>query len=150
MSEHGFAPAPPDDDRTPGQEDAPVQKPASGAWVMPTPVFRTSEGNTPRTALAGNEDETATPETDQHADDIAPAATESEFEGVAEQPVLDVSEPPAVPPAGLGEATKKKSSWLRTILVILGVILLLLAAAVLTAAFVFGYFLQVSESQNLN
>jgi hypothetical protein len=148
MSENGIAPAPPEDDRTPTQEDlAPVAVPQPAGWVMPQPVFRRSDGYTPGSAFAGNEDETVTPDhVASSLDGEAPEPTES---GVAAQPDITeepnpVSAEPVVIPA------KKKRSWFRIFLIILGIVLLVAAATAVITMVALGYFLQIPESQNLN
>jgi len=153
MSENGVAPAPPDDDRTPTQEEIAPPAIAVEGWVMPQPVFRRSEGHTPRTAFVGNEDATVTPEsvsdavpTDLSGDNGKPLSD------VAEQPDLhEEQEPAGLPAAGpsVPEARKKRG-WFRIVLIVLGITLLIAAATVVILVVALGYFLQVSESQNLN
>jgi len=148
MSENGVAPVPPEDDRTPTQEDlAPVAVPEPAGWVMPQPVFRRSDGYTPATAFAGNEDETVTPDhLMASADEVAPAAAES---GVADQPDI-TEEPNPVSAEPIVVPAKKKRSWFRIFLIVVGIVLLVAAATTIITMVALGYFLQVSESQNLN
>jgi hypothetical protein len=149
MSENGVAPAPPEDDRTPTQEDlAPIAVPEPASWVMPQPVFRRSDGFTPRVAFGGNEDETVTP--DNVVTSLEHDAVPAEAE-VAEQP--DITEEPNLASAdadAVAVPTKKKRSWLRIFLIVVGIVLLVAAATTIIAMVALGYFLQVSESQNLN
>jgi len=148
MSENGVAPAPPEDDRTPTQEDlAPIAVPQPAGWEMPQPVFRRSDGYTPRTAFNGNEDETVMPDRSETAPDADTPVTAAA--GVAEQPDIteepsQVSAEPVVVPA------KKKRSWFRIFLIVLGIVLLVAAATAVIAMVALGYFLQIPESQNLN
>jgi hypothetical protein len=154
MSENGVAPAPPDDDRTPTQgEDIAPPAIAIEGWVMPQPVFRRSEGHTPRTAFVGNEDATVTP-------DDAPEAEPADLSADNGKPVLDVADQPELQeelePAVLPAAepnvteTRKKRGWFRIVLIVLGIALLIAAATVVILVVALGYFLRVSESQNLN
>lgn len=146
MTENGVAAVPPDEDRTPTQEDAPPIKPAD-TWVMPEPVFRRSDGYTPGGMRPGSEDETLMPDA---AEDSGDAAADGSPAPIAEQPHLseepatgdEVSEP--------SEPIKAKRGFVRVLLVILGVGALILIAAAIVFAVVFWYFFQVSESQNLN
>jgi hypothetical protein len=150
MSENGVAPAPPDDDRTPTQgEDIPP--PAIEAWVMPQPVFRRSEGHTPRTAFVGNEDATVTPDDAPEAADLS-ADNGKPVLDVADQPELQEEPEPAVLPAAEPNVTetRKKRGWFRIVLIVLGIALLIAAATVVILVVALGYFLRVSESQNLN
>jgi hypothetical protein len=149
MSENGIAPAPPEDDRTPTQEDlAPVAVPQPAGWVMPQPVFRRSDGYTPGSAFAGNEDETVTPDhVASSPNGEEPEAVES---GVAAQP--DITEEPNASAAIVEPfvPVKKKRSWFRIFLIILGIVLLVAAATTIITMVALGYFLQIPESQNLN
>lgn len=147
MTENGVAPVAPDDDRTPTQEeDLPPAKPAD-AWVMPEPVFRQSDGFTPRKA-SGNEDETVTPDhvTTPEAD-TQPGAVEG-APLIAEQP--DISEAPSLDTSSAVSAPKKSGSFLRLLLLILGIAGVAVVIGVIVTAVLLWYFSQVSESQNLN
>jgi hypothetical protein len=151
MTENGIAPAPPDDDRTPTQQDeAPPIKPAE-QWVMPEPVFRRSDGYTPR-ASVGNEDPTITPDSittlevdtdsaDGPAADAAAIAEQPDF--VTEEPADASAEPIAVP-------AKKKGGFLRILLIILGLALIIGGLIIAGAMVVLWYYSQIPESQNLN
>jgi hypothetical protein len=149
MSENGAAPAPPEEDRTPTQEDlAPVAMPqAAGGWVMPQPVFRQSDGYTPRTAFNGNEDDTVMPDPSPAAPD-AEAAVKAES-GVAAQPDI-TEEPNPVSADPVTIPVKKKRSWFRIFLIIIGIVLLVAGATAIILMVALGYFLQIPESQNLN
>lgn len=151
MSENGVAPAPPEDDRTPTQEDlAPVAMPSADGWVMPEPVFRRSDGYTPQTAFVGNEDATVTPDHIEETDSAngAPKAANAESEIASQPEIFEESEP--VTAAEPVTQVKQKRSWFRILLIVLGVLLLIAAATAVIVAVALGYFLQVSESQNLN
>jgi hypothetical protein len=152
MTENGTAPAPPDDDRTPTQADeAPPIKPAE-QWVMPDPVFRRSDGFTPRFA-AGNEDPTITPDSlpTLEIDPTEPEGNEPETVAgaptIAEQPDVAVEGQAADAPL---QSVKKKSGFLRLLFMILGISLIALVIGAIITAIVLWYFFQVSESQNLN
>jgi hypothetical protein len=148
MSENGVAPVPPEDDRTPTQEDlGPVAVPEPAGWVMPQPVFRRSDGYTPSVAFAGNEDETVMPDPVEAAPDSAAGSNGS---GVAAQP--DITEEPNASSAIVEPfvPVKKKRSWFRIFLIVVGVILLVAAATAIITMVALGYFLQIPESQNLN
>lgn len=152
MPENAVAPAAPDDDRTPTQEDVPVAA-SEVAWKMPEPVFRCSEGYTPQRRFAGNEDETITPEAiagDKGGDDTASKTAAASVADIAEQP--EILEDPdsettitAIEPTG-----KKKTGWFRIFLIIAAIVLVGVAAATVIFGVALGYFFQVSESQNLN
>ena len=152
MTDNGIAPAPPDDDRTPTQsEDAPPIKPA-GQWVMPEPVFRSSGGFTPR-ASVGNEDPTITPDSLPTLEIDEPSADADDPESIADSPMIadqpdEVSEAPAM--ATAPAPVKKKSGFLRFLLMILGISVIALVVGAAITAVVLWYFFQVSESQNLN
>jgi len=146
MTENGVAQVPPDEDRTPTQEDAPPVTPPAEAWVMPEPVFRQSEGYTPKAPRPTPDDDPATTERDMHASEDAvanPAAP------IAEQPLLaDVVTDPPANVTFIGP--KKKGGFLRMLLLIIGIGAIALVVAAVVTAIVFWYFFQVSESQNLN
>jgi hypothetical protein len=152
MTENGAAVAPPDDDRTPTQADAELTKPAD-EWVMPEPVFRQSEGLTPQYAARGNEDQTLTPDMVEPPIDVAAddnfAATTPE---IAEQPhvsedLISDSPPAQAVPVVTG---KKKSGFVKVLLVLLGIVLAIAIAAAAIIALGLGYLFRISESQNLN
>jgi len=154
MTENGTAaPAPPDEDRTPTQSDeAPPIKPAE-QWVMPEPVFRRSDGFTPRVSL-GNEDPTVVPElapalgfdTTSEVGEASELAAEAPL--IAEQPDLTAeaaSEPVAAPPVA-----KKKGGFMRLLMMIVGIAIIALVVGAAITGVILWYFFQVSESQNLN
>ena len=152
MTENGTAPAPPDDDRTPTQADeAPPIKPAE-QWVMPEPVFRRSDGFTPRFEI-GHEDPTITPDSlpTLEIEPAEPEGNEPESVGdaalIAEQPDVIADEPATE--AAL-QPVKKKSGFMRLLLMILGISLVALVIGAIITAVVLWYFFQVNESQNLN
>jgi len=153
MTENGTAPAPPDEDRTPTQSDEAPIKPAE-EWVMPQPVFRRSDGFTPR-PVVGNEDPTITPDsittmeidTADQSENSAAAVAGAPL--IAEQPdiIADGAEPAdaiATPSA------PKKGGFLRLLLMILGIAIIAVAIGAVITGVVLWYFFQVSESQNLN
>ena len=152
MTDNGTAPAPPDDDRTPTQADEPAPIKPADEWSMPEPVFRRSSGFTPRISI-GNEDPTITPDSLPTLEIDEPPSDEPEREaiagapGVAEQPE-DVTEVPGASATPL--PVKKKSGFLRLLLMILGISAIALAIGAGITAIVLWYFFQVSESQNLN
>lgn len=152
MSENGAAPIPPEDDRTPTQEDlAPVAVPEPAGWVMPQPVFRRSDGYTPAVAFAGNEDETVTP--DHIASSPNGDAAKAAESGVAAQPdITDITEEPNASSAVVEPfvPAKKKRGWFRIILIVFGILLLVAAATAIITMVALGYFLEIPESQNLN
>jgi hypothetical protein len=160
MDENNVPQAPPDDDRTPTQEDAaPVRK--GGDWVMPEPVFRKSSGYLPKgfeqrvRAAAAAE---PAPDTNEVADDTGepaamPAAVPEE-DGIAEQPHV-TEEPTAegvVMAAPVTETTaaspKKRRGFFGWLLIIVGVILIAGAVAAIATFGVLWYFFQTSPSEN--
>jgi hypothetical protein len=152
MSENGTAPAPPDDDRTPTQQDeTPPIKPAN-EWVMPEPVFRRSSGYTPR-VFAGNDDPTIVPDTittleiDPADDTAEPVAAEPP--SIAEQPdaVVEDSSAPIAEPV---QPAKKKGGFVRLLLIILGFAIVLGGAILAVVLGILWYLSQTSDSQNLN
>lgn len=153
MSENGTAPAPPDDDRTPTQQDeAPPLKPAND-WVMPDPVFRRSSGYTPR-VFAGNDDPTIVPDTVTTLE-IDPAEDES-VEPVAAAPPTIAEQPDAVVEDGsaaiaeTAPPVKKKGGFVRLLLIILGFAIVLGGAILAVVLGILWYLSQTSDSQNLN
>ena len=153
MTENGTAPAPPDEDRTPTQSDeAPLVKPAE-QWVMPEPVFRRSDGFTPRPTV-GNEDTTITPDSVSTLE--IDAGHESEISAgsvpgsplIAEQP--DVIADDASQPIGAVTVTPKKGGFMRLLLMILGITIIAIVVGALITGVVLWYIFQASESQNLN
>ena len=147
MTENGVAPVAPDEDRTPTQEaDLPPVKPAD-AWVMPEPVFRRSDGFTPR-RLAGNEDETVTPDHITVTENPAAAEVAEDILPIAEQP--DISEAPALETAADVSEPKRSGGFLRLLLLVLGIAGVAVVIGVIVTAVLLWYFSQVSESQNLN
>ena len=153
MSENGTAPAPPDDDRTPTQQDeAPTAKPAN-EWVMPEPVFRRSSGYTPR-AFAGNDDPTIVPETIttleiDPADDAAAEPVGAPPPLIAEQPDT-VAEDSSAPITESAPPVKKKGGFVRLLLIILGFAIVLGGAILAVVLGILWYLSQTSDSQNLN
>ena len=154
MTENGIAPAPPDDDRTPTQQDeAPPIKPAE-QWVMPEPVFRRSDGYTPR-VMVGNEDPTITPdsvttlEVDSERDQAHLDAS-ADASAIAEQPNFVTDEPTTAPAGSIAAPVKKKGGFLRILLIILGLALVIGGLIVAGVLGVLWYYSQVPESQNLN
>lgn len=153
MTENATAPSPPDDDRTPTQQDeAPATKPAN-EWVMPEPVFRRSSGYTPR-VFAGNDDPTIVPDTvstleiepvDEAAEADEPAAT---VPLISEQPDV-VAEDSSAPIAETAPPAKK-GGFLRLLLIILGFAIVLAGAILAVVLGIIWYLSQVNESQNLN
>jgi len=152
MTENGTAPAPPDDDRTPTQQDeAPPVKPAN-EWVMPEPVFRRSSGYTPR-VFAGNDDPTIVPDTittleiDPTDDAAEPVAVAPPL--IAEQPDAAV-EDSSTPIAETAPPMKKKGGFVRLLLIILGFAIVLGGAILAVVLGIIWYLSQTSDSQNLN
>ena len=147
MTENGVAPVAPDEDRTPTQEsDLPPEKPAD-AWVMPEPVFRQSDGFTPRKA-SGNEDETVTPDHVTIAEAKSQPGTAGASPLIAEQP--DISEVASLESASTVSAPKSSGGFLRLFLLVLGIAGVAVVIGVIVTAILLWYFSQVSESQNLN
>ena len=147
MTENGVAPVAPDEDRTPTQEaDLPPVKPAD-AWVMPEPVFRRSDGFTPRKS-AGNEDETVTPDHITTPETLGSVEGAEEVPPIAEQP--DISEAPGLETAADVPERKRSGSFLRLLLLVLGIAGVAVVIGVIVTAILLWYFSQVSESQNLN
>jgi len=146
MTENGVAQVPPDEDRTPTQEDAPPVTPPN-AWSMPEPEFRRSDGYTPGTGWVTGDNESTAAEPGLHVSedasvDVNPAP-------IAEQPdpdeVIEASDADAKP-----APVKKKGGFFRVLLIILGIVAIALVTAAIVTALVLWYFFQVSESQNLN
>lgn len=155
MTENGIAPAPPDDDRTPTQADeAPPIKPAD-AWVMPEPVFRHSDGFTPRVPV-GNEDPTITPdslptlEIDPAGDSENAVGSAAAVAAIAEQPDILTDDAAELKSESVAPPVKKKGGFLRLLMMVLGITLIALVIGAAVTAVVLWYFFQVSESQNLN
>jgi hypothetical protein len=152
MSENGTAPAPPDDDRTPTQQDEASPIKPVNEWVMPEPVFRQSSGYTPR-AFAGNDDPTIVPETVttleiDPADDAAePVAAVPPV--IAEQPDA-VVEDSAATIAETAPPVKKKGGFVRLLLIVLGFAIVLGGAVLAVVLGILWYLSQTSDSQNLN
>ena len=148
MTENGVAQVPPDEDRTPTQEEDVPAVPPPDPWVMPEPVFRKSDGYTPggRWPL---DNEATTAERDLDVSEDA-AVSGGEPAAIAEQPEMadeavdDQLKKVSYVPA------KKKRGFFRLLLIILGIVAIALATAAVGTAIVIWYFFQVSESQNLN
>jgi hypothetical protein len=160
MDEDNVPQAPPDDDRTPTQEDAgPVSKGSDG-WVMPEPVFRKSSGYLPkgfeqrvRAATAAEPALEPSELTDEVSEPAPIPLSDAGEEGLTEQP--DVTEEPSAVGAMAApvlESTpvppKKRRGFFRWLLIIVGVLLAIGAVAALFAVGFFWYFFQTSPSQN--
>jgi hypothetical protein len=145
MTENGVAQVPPDEDRTPTQEEAPPVKPPDG-WVMPEPVFRQTDGYTPNAPRPDPVENTAPAEQDLHVSEDASANPAAP---IAEQPVLG-EETADLASDAAPLTTKKKGGFFRVLLIVLGIGAIALVTAAIVTALVFWYFFQVSESQNLN
>ena len=163
MDENNVPQAPPDDDRTPTQQEEAdsAQTPRGGAgWVMPEPVFRQSSGYLPkgfeqrvRAAVAEEQPAAAEPAIETAETEAVPGPLPEE-ESIAEQP--DVGADPALegvmaaPVSGsVPEApVKKRRGFFRWLLIIVGVLLAIGAVAALVAVGIIWYFFQAGESQN--
>ncbi|HEY2867385.1 MAG TPA: hypothetical protein VGJ02_09860 [Pyrinomonadaceae bacterium] len=160
MDEDNVPQTPPDDDRTPTQEDTASASKGGDGWVMPEPVFRKSSGYLPkgfeqhvRAAVAAE----PAREPSELADEISEPApvppSEADEDGFDEQP--DITEEPAAVGAMAApvlETTpvppKKRRAFFRWLLMIVGVLLAVGAVATLIAIGIFWYFFQSSPSQN--
>ena len=161
MDENNVPQAPPDDDRTPTQEDAAQVKKGGEGWVMPEPVFRKSSGYLPkgfeqrvRAAAAAEPTLEASENVDEAGDEqpVAPASVpedddiatqphltdEPSVEGAMAAPVLETT--PAQP--------RRRRGFFRWLLLIVGVLLVVGAVAALVAFGILWYFYQTSPSQN--
>jgi hypothetical protein len=120
---------------------------------MPEPVFRRSDGFTPR-AAAGNEDPTITPDsvTTLEVDTRSPDENGqvADAPAIAAQPEFTTEEPVGTSPETTAPPVKKKSGFFRILLIILGLAIVIGGIAVAAALGFIWYFSQVSESQNLN
>jgi hypothetical protein len=152
MNENGEPLPPPEDDRTPTQQDAAQPRGAEG-WVMPEPVFRQSTGYLPKgvaerfkqSQAAADSGSASSEDGVNESSKAQPAEAE-----IADQP--HVTEEPIE--AAQGEATapipRKKGRFLRILLIVLGLLLAAGVVVALAAAGLIWYFFQTSESQNLN
>jgi hypothetical protein len=130
---------PPDDDRTPTQEDAAPPN----AWVMPDPVFRSSSGYLPK----GFEQ--------RYGQSEVPAAEPSvldapQTDGIAEQPHL-TEEPEATsttPAEVVSTPPKKKRGFLRVLLMIFGIILAIGAVLAIVGVVLVWYVFRPGDSGN--
>lgn len=150
MSENGEPLPPPEDDRTPTQEDAPPRPKTAEGWVMPEPVFRQSTGYLPKSvAERFNQEATAGLASAEGSVDESPTARPAgsaiaEQPHITEEPVVETQTEAAAP------TPKKKGRFLRILLIILGLLLAAGMVVAIAAAVVIWYFFQTSESQNLN
>jgi hypothetical protein len=151
MNENGERLTPPNDDRTPTQEDAAPQKKAEG-WVMPDPVFRQSSVYLPKGfAERFKPSEEAGVESANAESSVGelPAGQPTAAE-IAAQPEGADGPVAATPVEVVTETPKKKRGFLRLLLIILGLLLAAGVVVAVAAALVIWYFFQASESQNLN
>ncbi len=141
-------------------------KTKNGDWQMPEPIFRSSEGRTPKSALHGEADEidTAAPnpaeaDTDEFlVDDGSPEEIETESPNAFDDDQVDSAEPPdasaAVPPQvyeeqppGTYSATepqKQAGGCAQTILMIVGTIALSVIALLIALVYL-GFFYRPSD-----
>ena len=161
MDENNVPQLPPDDDRTPTQEDAPTVNKGGDGWVMPEPVFRKSSGYLPkgfeqrvRTAAAT---EPAIESNDAAAPEVvepSPMPESQPAEGaISEQP--HVTGEPAVEgamaaPAAVSSAapTKKKRGFFGWLLIIIGFLLAIGVVAALAAFGIIWYFFEKNPIQD--
>ena len=148
MNENGETLPPPDDDRTPTQEDAPSAKGREG-WEMPQPVFRQSSGYLPKGVVeryqqAQQASVDTEPGTVESGESTVGAEIPAQPETVAATPAPVAQDEVASP------APKKKSKFLRIVLITLGLILAAADVAAIVAAVVIWYFFQTNESQTFN
>jgi hypothetical protein len=153
MTENGVAPVAPDDDRTPTQEDVSSTPKPAAAWVMPEPVFRRSEGYTPK-PVVGSEDETITPDTIMEPSDLGSEDQFAAAPDIGEQPDVSedlISETVSTPEQPETTA-KKKGGFFKVLLILVGIAIVILVGAAAILIFGLEYFLHIfsSESQNLN
>ena len=148
MEEEPLQHQPPDEDRTPTQEDAPAP-PKPNEWTMPEPVFRKSSGYLPQgfAERLRPADEAGGQADPEGAAPASPAAAEMP---IAAQPDVDDAAAEAPPPVEIEPVPKKKRGILRVLLMILGLIIAFAAIAAVATIVVFWYFFQTGESQNLN
>jgi hypothetical protein len=152
MSENGEPQVPPDNDRTPAQEDLPPPVKPADEWIMPQPVFRRSSGYSfkDRPQPVESTEPAPIPETDDGPpDEIAADDVEEPPAGVSEQPVV-TEEVPDQPVEATSPQPRKKRGFFRVLLIIIGILAFLAAVAAVGMVVMFWYFFQVSESQNLN
>jgi hypothetical protein len=160
MNEDSELQVPPDDDRTPTQEDepSPAAKPAD-EWVMPPPVFRQSEGYDPR-----EQQPAVSPVPQSEIDTDVPDASEDEAAPAPESATANDDPPPAVAaqPDLSGDFTldeietvepasrKRGSGALSIILVVLAIAAGIAVLFVFLAIVYLLFFFPNTESQNLN
>jgi hypothetical protein len=168
MDDNNEPQAPPDNDRTPTQQDETSGRAAG--WTMPEPVFRRSSGYLPKgfeqrvresqgQAVAPAQ-ETVAAAPDFAAEDVsaevsAPPALDAPAEAqmdaaIAPQPDVDAL---AEQPAATVEITppvRKKRSVFGVILMVLGLIIAFGVIAAVVAAAVIWYFYPGIEPQGLN
>ena len=144
MDENGEPLTPPDDDRTPTQEDAPQPTKGPG-WVMPEPVFRKSTGYLPK----GVEERFRQSLGKDASDNVETGAepVEGLSAGVAAQPLVGDDEAVGPTASETSPPPKKKRSLLRILLIILGLLLAAAAVTAIAAAGLIWYVFQPSESQ---
>src|SRR4030095_16138194 len=102
-NENGVPQGPPDEDRTPTQEDAvqPVKPPQN--WVMPQPVFRQTSGYTPKGFVNQAPEDVVSPFPEERSEPRAAPPDEAVNvetpAAVSEQPDVLGDDPVAAPPA---------------------------------------------------
>jgi hypothetical protein len=153
MNENGESLPPPDDDRTPTQEDAPPPKRADG-WVMPEPIFRKSTGYLPKGVAERFRQAQGDADVEESAnsgDSVGepPHAQPASAEITAQPEVAD-KPGSAVQAESVTPAPKKKGGFFRILLIIIGLLLAAGVVVAIVAAAVIWYFFQTSESQNFN
>ena len=126
------------DEPTPKDQTTNDSAEPSGGWVMPEPVFRSSEGRSPKplTALPADEMDTEMPNLDPL--DITLDATDefanAETDEIVAPPVPDVQPPvpPTTPP-------KKKGGCAKNVVFVLGGIGVFAAAAIIALVYFLFY-----------
>jgi len=161
MDENNVPQLPPDDDRTPTQEDAPAVKKGGEGWVMPEPVFRKSSGYLPkgfeqrvRAAVAMEPAVESNDAAEQEVDEPSPIPESQPGEGaIAEQP--DVTEEPAVEGAMAAPAVesspaspRKKRGFFRWLLIVVGFLLAIGIIVALAAVGIIWYFFEKNPIQD--
>ena len=161
MDENNVPQLPPDDDRTPTQEDAPTVNKGGDGWVMPEPVFRKSSGYLPKgfeqRVRAAAATEPAIESNDAAAPEVvepSPMPESQPAEGaISEQP--HVTGEPAVEGAMAATAavssaapTKKKRGFFGWLLIIIGFLLAIGVVAALAAFGIIWYFFEKNPIQD--
>jgi hypothetical protein len=122
------------DEPTPKDQKPTDAAPAIGGWVMPEPVFRSSEGHTPKSASIGGQEEV---DTDVPALDPMDITLDASDE-LANAETDEIAAP--VPAAIAPPQASNKSGCAKNVVVILSVIGFIAAAVVVAVVYYLFYF----------